>query len=151
LPHVWIQPSSQISDRLPEPVDLSYVSDMTASERSQRQYSSLDLCACDKFTLLVSASTEPIGMKAEVLALLNHLQIPLSVFQHGNDFSVREGDRSSSWTQKTGLASGGAVLVRPDQHILALFTNTFSAHDVASAIAKHFGFRLGTLTPPTTC
>ncbi|KAF2150954.1 3-propionate hydroxylase [Myriangium duriaei CBS 260.36] len=146
IPHAWIRPCATLLESMPEPVDLSYVEELSESDRCGRRYSTLDLCRFDTFTLLVGPSASA-HLHEEVHALLGQKKVPLSVVQIGKDFEFENG--SDAWLQNTGLAAGGAVLVRPDQHILRLFDTTYGAQDVAPVLGLHLGLRLPFLTPPS--
>lgn len=120
---------------LPHPVDLTYISEMTAPDRSQREYSILDLCAHDAFTFFVGK--DDISLSAALKSIsLGH--IPVRNVVLGRDFSV-QGARSEGWLRRTGLSDGGALLVRPDQHILAFMAPGTSVHEVAHAVRDHLG------------
>ena len=88
-------------------------------------------------------------MVSEIQSLLGMRQVPISVVQLGADFSVRADRSGDTWTAFLGLADGGSVLIRPDQHILAMFERTSSPHDVAKALAAHLDLSLAVTTPPS--
>ena len=120
---------------LPPSVDLTYISEMTASDRSQREYSVLDLCAHDAFTFFVGK--DDISLSAALKDIcLGHVSVRTVVLDR--DYSVH-GDRGEDWLRKTGLGDGGALLVRPDQHILAFLAPGSSAHEVARVVRDHLG------------
>lgn len=68
----------------------------------------LDLVAPCGLTLLVGRGHEPIG------GLEEDWQVPVRVLVEGEDFSLACGNPA----QGQGLAPGGALLLRPDRHIL---------------------------------
>jgi 2-polyprenyl-6-methoxyphenol hydroxylase-like FAD-dependent oxidoreductase len=72
--------------------------------------STLDLVRTDGFVLLTGSGT------ADVSAALSDLATPVDVLTEGVDFSARDG----SWASEMGLKEDGAVLVRPDGHILSV-------------------------------
>lgn len=115
LPHTWITPRQTHL----APVDVSYVTELSAEEARCRKYSMLDLCEPSQFTLI------------------GDLQVPgVKSFRLGQDFEViqPEGDW---WLERTGLLEGGGLLVRPDQHILMVLTAETTTQDVEKVIRGH--------------
>ena len=72
--------------------------------------STLDLVGPDGFTLLAGPAA------GDVSALLRGSSAPVTLRVEGRDFALADG----ALTERMGLAPGGAVLVRPDGHILAI-------------------------------
>ena len=137
LPHVWIEPSPSLARSLPPAVDLRYVSEMKEDDRKQRRYSVLDLCSCRAFTLISPKGTSFIENTATAVDLLGEPQVPVNALTYDEDFSITVG--KDDWLQATGLRSGGAVLVRPDQHILALVQAETDAVGIANMLTTHLG------------
>jgi 2,4-dichlorophenol 6-monooxygenase len=92
LPHVWLVPS--------------------AAEEGSVRRSSLDLITSDAMTLLSFSDHEAWAAAAAAVE-----GIPL--VHHGVGIDVK--DAEGSWGALCGLAEGGALLVRPDQHVAARF------------------------------
>ena len=93
------------------PIDLSYVSEMVATDRLQRRYSSLDLCAHDAFTVLIGShdhSCEPALDKRDFGG------IPVNVCMLGRDFCVMDGAHGEAWLDATGFERGMVLVIRPD-------------------------------------
>jgi 2-polyprenyl-6-methoxyphenol hydroxylase-like FAD-dependent oxidoreductase len=77
----------------------------------------LDLVASHGLTLLVGREQKKIdGLPAQ-------WHLPVKVLAEGVDFALDSG----SWTERMGLPAGGALLLRPDRHIL------FAASDLEPA------------------
>jgi hypothetical protein len=72
--------------------------------------SSLDLAGLKGFTLLC-------GPKGQAWAAASAMKAPLTVFTQGKDFDAASG----SWAERMGLADDGALLVRPDGHLLGVY------------------------------
>ena len=62
----------------------------------------------DRFTLLTSPDD---GSWAAAAASIS--PVPVTCVSIGDELSVRDG----AWLELVGLESGGALLVRPDQHV----------------------------------
>lgn len=138
LPHAWIAPTPSLTLTLPPATDLDYVSELTHEERSARQYSSLDLCAFDAFTFITSSSTATKAVVEEAAASFRKAHIPVNVVVYGEHFKVSGGETAArSWVDSLGLAESGAVLVRPDQHILTVIGSGVSVDRVVEAMTDH--------------
>jgi hypothetical protein len=95
------------------------VDEFSPEDVELRQYSTLDLCHLDQFTLI--GDLEVPGVKTCVL---------------GKDFNV-VGEAGQQWLKGAGLQDGGGLLVRPDQHILMLLTADTTVEDVESCLRRH--------------
>jgi 2,4-dichlorophenol 6-monooxygenase len=84
--------------------------------------SSLDLVGINGFTLLCGATHDAWKTIAQATTA------PVSIAAQGRDFNAASG----SWSAQMGLADDGALLVRPDGHILGIFR---SAADCGTASA----------------
>lgn len=89
--------------------------------------SSLDLAGIEDFTLI--AGREAAGWAA----LAGQTGAPLRVLAEGRDFEVRAGD----WAGAMQLGASGALLVRPDGHILSVAKSAADAGAVAAALAAY--------------
>jgi len=115
LPHTWIT----LRQTHLLPVDVSYITELSAEEVQRCTYSALDLCDPGKFTLI--GDLEVPGVKTVRL---------------GQDFNV-VGPESDWWVHRMGLLSGGGAVVRPDQHILMLLAANTTVDDVQKVIKRH--------------
>ena len=96
-------------------------------ERDGRRLSTLDLVDDKDFTLLIGSGG------ADWRAAARAASIPVRLLEAGLDFV----DPSGEWTQRSGLPSGGALLVRPDGHVaLHAETAQSAAQHLAEALAR---------------
>jgi hypothetical protein len=117
IPHTWIKIKTP---GLP-PVDVSYIDEFSEADIKARKYSTLDLCEFDKFVLI------------------GNLDVPgVKTVRLGVDYEV-VGDDGKDWVQKAGVASGGGLLVRPDQHILHVLKPGTTMEDIQKVVAEHLG------------
>ena len=148
LPHAWLEgpPSSA---RLPKltPIDCSYVNELSDSELRCKQFSTLDLCAFDAFTLVFSSTFTTHW--SNVLSELQHflpksarstLKINAAVL--GEDFELVGGARRKEWIVGLQLEHGAAVLVRPDQHILNCYGVETKVEEVTKGLIAHLGLEI---------
>ena len=99
-------------------------------QRGDQRLSSLDLLSARRFTLICGRDRD------NWLEALTELDVPIAAVALGGDFE----DPTGRWRALGGPAGRGAVLVRPDGHILAVFTD--DSHPVA-ALARALGTLLG--------
>lgn len=141
LPHAWLLDASTAS-RLPKlpPIDNSYVSEFSPVALGRKEYSTLDLCAFDAFTLIFSSTFASHWEEALAqlrLSLLTSLKINAAVL--GTDFELVPGARKNEWVMGLQLNHGAAVLVRPDQHILNCYGQEASVTEVLKGLKGHLG------------
>ena len=91
--------------------------------RDARRVSTLDLVAEDRFTLLTGRDV-PVGDLGEAVRVL----------VAGRDFVDADG----RWTMLSGIGDGGALLVRPDQHVAwrACAAGTGLEGEISRAVAR---------------
>lgn len=121
------------------PIDSSYISEFSEIEAKNREWSVLDLCAYDSFTLFVGregAESWKEVLEAVREAVPEGLKINVAVLEE--DFEIVEGEKGSEWVKKMRLDVGGGVLVRPDQHILAPFEKA-DRGVMVRALKEHVG------------
>ena len=105
------------------PVDLSYIEEFSTQDVTSRQYSTLDLCDHDKFTLI------------------GNIDVPgVRNCRLGRDFEVLDS-KGNDWLEKSGLSLGGSLLIRPDQHILMVVRPGDTNEDVRKTIMAHLGLQ----------
>ncbi|PYI03079.1 hypothetical protein BO78DRAFT_375874 [Aspergillus sclerotiicarbonarius CBS 121057] len=142
LPHAWIRLLTPDKLRLP-PIDCSYVAELSPEELQLKQFSTLDLCAFDGFTLIVDVeSAEHWGrileeVKRQVPGKCAGLKI--AMVTHGGTFDLQPGG-GGRWMALTRLAEGHAILVRPDQHVLARFEYPGEASGVLGELRTHLAW-----------
>ncbi|KAM0747840.1 3-propionate hydroxylase [Meredithblackwellia eburnea MCA 4105] len=132
LPHAWIdlnRSSATFEHTLapPPPTDLTYAQDPALL--TDKRNSTLDLVHVSGLTLLVGPTCPAVDGLA---ASFKKASIPLRVAVVGQDFEV-----GSEWLKSSGLADGGALLVRPDQHVLRKVKAGENVDEVVNA-AKTF-------------
>lgn len=136
LPHAWISfPTAVAYLPIPkEPVDVSYLTELSAGERNALQWSTLDLCSPDSWTLILgqpeNESNQRISHFQKHCAGINSR---LNVWRLGTDFEVIRQPSLATEFSKRGL------LIRPDQHILQeIFANT-TAEEMIATLSEHLG------------
>ncbi|KAL4745610.1 hypothetical protein BDW72DRAFT_186380 [Aspergillus terricola var. indicus] len=144
LPHDWISFPSQLSKAsentrslLPSaPIDVSYVTELDEKQIEERRWSTLDLCAPDAFTFILGAKDIPLRSDvAQVQKYCEAKNLRLNIWRLGTDFELR----SQKWFSMKLNRTGG-ILVRPDQHIMMVITDTTTGKDVISKFDGHLGW-----------
>lgn len=133
LPHAWIRILQPEVVDLP-PIDLSYVPELSEDELLAKQYSTLDLCSYDSFTLIATSHWEERFDTLQQLLDTGTLKVRLVI--EGQQFKVH-GVHGQSWIEKMGFDKDQAVLVRPDQHILACFSRDADVPEIINAVSTH--------------
>jgi hypothetical protein len=140
LPHVWLKCKPNVEwTKWMSPIDSSYVSEFTEEEAKAREWSVLDLCAFNALTLFVGKDGKEGWLEAVERAkteMPSALKINVAVMEE--DFEIVEGQRKIEWVREMGLEKGVAALIRPDQHILALFGEVNSS-SMVEALKDHLG------------
>jgi hypothetical protein len=138
LPHAWIKLSDPEKVHLPA-IDSSYVG-AHPQKVAEMTYSTLDLCRFDTFTILVDESSfsqfRPAFQKAfQEVAEMTASSLSMQVVVMGLDFLLQPGQEK--WDDVVPLKQGKVVLVRPDQHILAVLDRKDSAVHIVEALKSH--------------
>ena len=94
--------------------------------------STLDLVGGEGFTLMAGPSHEAWR------AVVAHASLPVALVVEGRDFNVHGG----SWAARMGLGPDGALLVRPDGHILCAAHDASDTASVTQALAAYVKARL---------
>ncbi|CEJ61694.1 hypothetical protein PMG11_10217 [Penicillium brasilianum] len=141
LPHAWIKLIDLEKVQLPA-IDSSYVGG-ESHKVAEMTFSTLDLCRFDAFTILVdkmfssnfeSAIQEAVNQLPEKLAS----ELSVQVVVKGVDFLLQPGQEK--WDDVVPLKQGLAVLVRPDQHIIAVLDRNTGAAQVLEVLGGHLGW-----------
>lgn len=141
LPHEWIKPSVRLG--LPV-IDSSYVHELSELEVSRKQFSTLDLCPMNRFTLLVSEQQAP-HFQEVMREFLKSLpqdvmhDFPFEMITLGVDFTLEEGGKNK-WFDLMKLDEQ-AVLIRPDQHILCCLSVGEPAETLLNSVKAHLGWQ----------
>jgi hypothetical protein len=138
LPHAWITAVDQHAIHHQPEVDVSYVSEFSASDIVQRRYSTLDLCAVDSFTFIIAKSNSTWRERIEqVESQLSACKF--NTYELGSNFDVVPSPHGEKWVNDAALRSGGGLLVRPDQHILLPLKSDTSVEEIVGALRAHLG------------
>ncbi|KAF9766319.1 hypothetical protein IL306_001298 [Fusarium sp. DS 682] len=135
LPHAWLQePLSALVPQL-KPVSLAYVKEFSAEEIKARQYSTLDLCAPDAWTVLLPANDN--NLYGVISAITNSQRnIKFNSLTLGKDFDVVTVSAGWDWSSESGLTQGRALLIRPDQHIFGSFGTEVEARELGQKLGN---------------
>ena len=141
LPHAWLvgKPIVNLTQDI-TPIDSSYVEEFSEEGLKAREYSVLDICASDAFTIFADARFKDHWCGAvEQLRLKfpEHPKINLALL--GEHFDLMKSQRPNTWAADMGISTGGAVVVRPDQHILAVLDRQSAFEHVIRPFEKHLG------------
>ncbi|KAI0136212.1 FAD binding domain-containing protein [Xylariales sp. AK1849] len=140
LPHAWIKFQESKVPAHFTPIDVSYVKEWTGEEISGRAASTLDLCPFDSLTLIVG-SRGAWGQRVQTCrGSLKRHNIQISLWASDTDFEFVYPKQEQLFAQGAQLADGGGILVRPDQHILAILDPEASTKDVGQLVLDHLGF-----------
>lgn len=139
LPHAWITHIPPSIPKLP-PIDSSYVTELQPEDVRRKEFSTLDLCALDAFTLIIDNKsllrwTQVVG---EVLAQLPST-LKINVLALGKDIDLVPGAQGERWVEALQLEDGSAVLIRPDQHILQTFKGEPTTQLVLGSLKECLG------------
>lgn len=138
LPHVWLKSKPDVEwMSWMCPIDSSYVSELTKAGIKARQWSVLDLCAFDAFTLFIGRANKQSWISAiekAKAALPSALKLNVAVLEE--HYEIVEGEKGREWVREMKLEVDGGVLVRPDQHILAVLEERGSLREV---LEEHLG------------
>ena len=143
LPHAWISfpgtpsdASVTVPSSLPsEPVDVSYVTELSQEQVQACQWSTLDLCAPDTFTLLLGArNVMSVSHVVRLRKYCEAISARLNIWRLGTDFDIIK----QAWFAEK-LNQTGGILVRPDQHIMMMMSRESTVEDVISILNGHLG------------
>lgn len=140
LPHAWIKPLSPGIINLPA-INSSYVAELSSEEVQAKQFSTLDLCPFDTFTLIADESSAPHWEKHVQHLQLSRLlssSLKIQVVVEGRDFVIQPGVNGEKWIELMGLRKGQATLIRPDQHIMACFDLEEGVSHIFQALSEYF-------------
>lgn len=121
------------------PVDVSYVKEFSKQEVEARQYSTLDLCPFDSFTLLVGSRSEWAERFRALEDSLGSLGVKVCLHVAGEDFHFVDEKYARLFAAKASLELGGGLLVRPDQHLLRMIKPNDTWEDLSTEVMKQLG------------
>lgn len=121
-------------------IDVSYVKELSVENVEQRRYSTLDLCSFDRFTLIAGSPSAWTARFQEIEEAVRDRGVSICMRIAGEDFDFVDQKQADLFAVKARLSVGVALLVRPDQHILAVLRADSVAEEVAKAIFTHLGY-----------
>ncbi|KXH26613.1 FAD binding domain-containing protein [Colletotrichum simmondsii] len=142
LPHAWIQFTEPNDQRkiMYQPIDTSYVKELSDEQVEAQRYSTLDLVNAGTFCLIVPCRTAWTQRFEECKeALKEKLSSRFILWSADIDFQFTSDSHRELYDTKCGFSEGGAILVRPDQHILGCISPDASTSDIIALIADHVG------------
>ena len=142
LPHTWIKILSPELVQLPA-INSSYVSELSPDEVQAKQFSTLDLCPFDAFILIADGASAAhwSGCLREMQEQLPPTAASLiRLVIEGQYFEIQPSVHGQNWIEMMGLRTGQAILVRPDQHILACFGRESGSFEIARELKEHLAW-----------
>ncbi|KAJ9139161.1 2,4-dichlorophenol 6-monooxygenase [Pleurostoma richardsiae] len=147
LPHAWIRfregKTPTGDDYLARaPVDVSYVKELSPDQVVARQYSTLDLCGFGSFSIMASSRSAWLGRFEEARNVLDGVRrhgVSIRLWGAGDDFEFVDDTQRKLFEERAGFANGGALLARPDQHLIGCFGSETSAEEIITAVLGHIG------------
>ncbi|OHF02124.1 FAD binding domain-containing protein [Colletotrichum orchidophilum] len=142
LPHAWIKITkpNEPSQFLPQPIDTSYVKELSDEQVAAQQFSTLDLVNAGTFALITPCRAAWSHRFEDCKAVLGQrLNSRLRLWGADSDFQFSSNSHRRLYDTQGGFSKGGAILVRPDQHILGCISPEASADDLVTLIANHLG------------
>lgn len=128
-------------------MNLAHVDEFSQEQRDERQYSTLDLCQFDAFTIIINSNPSQLQRMAKVVKALKIrangiTSIPVGIAILDVDFEIVFPARATDWLEKLNLGTGhaGGVIVRPDQHILSVLDDDTSAQRIVDDLNHAAGF-----------
>jgi hypothetical protein len=117
---------------------VSYVKEFSLADIAARRYSTLDLAKPRSFTLIAG----PGGDWSEKVEAIQQ-QLPddgvlVRLYTVGVDFEFAFPEQEALFLAN-GLSAGGALLVRPDQHIIGSLSAGTIADEAMKLILKELG------------
>ncbi|KAK1673122.1 FAD binding domain-containing protein [Colletotrichum godetiae] len=145
LPHAWIKftGSNDSYELLQQPIDTSYVKELSYERIEAQRFSTLDLAKAGTFALIApyrAGWSQRFEHCREILG--TGLASRLQLWGADSDFSFSYDNHRRLFEAQGGFSQGRAVLVRPDQHILGCLGSDASAEDIISLIASHLDIEL---------
>ncbi|KAF4415062.1 3-propionate hydroxylase [Fusarium acutatum] len=138
IPHAWLRGSLPYSLPQLKPVNLKYVKEFGVEDIKARQYSTLDLCAPDAWTLLLPPNDDKVHA-ASCIITGSHKNTKFNSLTLGKDFDVVSGAARWEWLSESGLTLGRALLIRPDQHIFGSFGTEGEAQELGQKLSNFLG------------
>lgn len=138
MAHAWIKSKSPGVIPPLDPVDLSYLDDLPSSKAKDWNYSVLDVVHHSSYAFLYSGSTWAKKIPA-LRQMFAQQGVPLKTLEVGKDFDFIEKKPGKAWQEGYGINKGGAVLVRPDQHIQCVVTSSELPQRILDDVLRTLG------------
>jgi hypothetical protein len=105
----------------------------------ERKFSTLDLCDFNAFTLLVGTKSEWIDRFHVAHDSIRLKHFSFRMFAADSDFSIVHYKHEVLFSTQGGFGLGAALLVRPDQHIIARLEPNEPPERIQRIILDHLG------------
>ncbi|KIV80785.1 hypothetical protein PV11_08261 [Exophiala sideris] len=138
LAHAWIHPLTPGACQGLAATDVSYIEELTVEEIQRKRFSTLDLCSRGAFTLITSKDTVWHHRYDRVSGAC-HPSLPLRLVVESQDFDFLDVVTRTKWCHGFGLHKDGAVLVRPDQHVLVVLRPDHTIEHVVYVLYDFLG------------
>ena len=142
LPHAWIKPFCSSNCLPQDPIDTSYVHEFSAAEIAARRWSTLDLVAPGTFTVITGQRAAWADRFEDLQKALKPWNLQVRLWSAGFDFEFTDRKQHSLFDSEVEFESGGAMLVRPDQHLLGCLGDDTTVQDMISLIQTETGFHM---------
>ncbi|KAK2031653.1 FAD binding domain-containing protein [Colletotrichum zoysiae] len=136
LPHAWIEPRGRLEGLPRQPIDASYVTELSREQVAAKRFSTLDLVAPGTFNLITGRRSAWSARFTESAAALGGA-IGSRLWGADEDFAFCNESHRRLYDREGGLSQGNAILVRPDQHILACLGPGTSALELVECVKRH--------------
>lgn len=113
--------------------------EFSKEEIESRQYSTLDLCAFDSFTLLVGSRPQWDERFRMLNTSLRSLGVKTCLRVAGEDYEFADKKGADMFATKANFISGGGLLVRPDQHLLRVLQPDDEVKSLHHSVLAHLG------------
>ena len=114
--------------------------ELSTAQVQARQYSILDLCGFSTFSIVASTRSEWLNRFEQASKFLKQRlprEATLNLWGAGDDFYFTDKTHESLYNEKADFSKGGALLIRPDQHILSRFGPDTSGEDISNAVFNY--------------
>lgn len=123
---------------------MAYVKEFSGQDVKSRQYSTLDLCMYDCFTLLVGSQNQWTVRFQNLEATMKRYGARIVLVVAYRDFEFVFKEQEQLFTAEGQLGVGGGLLIRPDQHVLRLVQPKDSVACIEKSLVEHLGFQFET-------
>ncbi|KAK1579611.1 FAD binding domain-containing protein [Colletotrichum navitas] len=136
LPHAWIELRGRFEGLPQQPIDTSYVTELSHEQVAAKRFSTLDLVAPGTFNLITGCRSA-WGVRFTEAATALGGAVGSRLWGADEDFAFCNESHRRLYDREGGLSQGNAILVRPDQHILACLGPGTSALELIDCVKRH--------------